>query len=118
MCKQGGENFFWAKTVFIWIGILLHFVKHSRPDIKNVVGKLSKVIDNANQAAFLEMHWVITYVLDTKILELKIKPNEGKNEPHNIVYFSNSDYSGDPDTRRSVSESILFILDVPVSWSS
>ena len=56
------------------------------------------------------------YVLDTKNLGLKIKPNEDKKKPWDIVCFSDSDYASDLDTRKSVSGFILDILGVPVSW--
>ena len=47
-------------------------MKHSHPDIANVVRELSKVLDGANKAAFKEMHGIIKYVLDIRDLGLKI----------------------------------------------
>ena len=35
-----------------------------------------------------------------------------------IVYFSGSNYAGDPVSRKSISGFILYVLDVPVSWQS
>ena len=99
------------------ISMLLYLVKHSRPDIANVARVLSKVMDGANRAAFLEMHHEIKYVLGTKNLGLKIEPKGDKDEPWDIVCFSDSN-AGDPGTKRSVIEFILHILGVPVSWRS
>ena len=71
-------------------------------------------MDGVNKAAFLEMHWVIKYVLDTKNLGLKLEPKENEKEPWDVVCFSDSDHAGDPVTRRSVSCSVLYVLGVPV----
>jgi hypothetical protein len=41
------------------VGILLYLIKYSRPDIANVVRKLSKCMDKATLAAFKEMKCVM-----------------------------------------------------------
>ena len=43
--------------------------------------RLSKVMDGANQAAFLEMHQVIKYLIDTKSIGLKLELKGSKKEP-------------------------------------
>jgi hypothetical protein len=48
------------------VGMLLYLVKHSRPDIANVVRELSKVMDGATPAAIKEMKRVIKFVLDRR----------------------------------------------------
>ena len=35
-----------------------------------------------------------------------------------MVAFSDSDYAGDPDTRRSVSGYVIYLCGVPISWRS
>ena len=100
------------------VGMLLYLVKHSRPDIANCVRELSKVLDGATPEAYKEMMRAIKFVLDTKDLGLKIIPSEGRNLPWVLVCFTDSDYAGDPDTRRSVSGYILFVKGVPVVWRS
>ena len=55
-------------------------------------------------------------MLNTKYFGLKNEPNGDKNKPWDIICFSDSDYTSNPDTRRSVSGFILFILGVPVYW--
>ena len=52
---------------------------------------------------------------------LKIEPtqlNKSSDEPWDLVCYSDSDYAGDPDTRRSVSGYILYVKGVPICWSS
>ena len=56
--------------------------------------------------------------MDTRNLGLRICPTEGRDLPCVLVLFCDSDYAGDPDTRRSVSGYILFVKGVPVAWRS
>ena len=101
------------------VGMLLYLVKYSRPDIANPVRELSKVLDCSTKTAFKELLRMIKYVLDTEDLGLKISPNiQEASKPWELVCYSDSDFAGDPDTRRSVSGYILFVQGVPVSWRS
>ena len=61
------------------IGLLLYPVKHLHPNFANVTRKLSKAINNANSVAYKELLCVVSYVLDTKTLGLKIKPTRNSN---------------------------------------
>ena len=87
--------------------MLLYLVKHSRPDIANPVRELSKVLDCTTPAAMKEMYRVIKYVLDTRGKGLRIETIFGDSGPWDLVCYSDSDYAGDPDSRRSVSSFIL-----------
>ena len=100
-------------------GMLLYLVKYSRPDIANAVRELSKVLDGATPAAFKEMLRIIKYVIDTKDLALKIKPEiGGENEMWRVLAFSDSDYAGDPESRVSVSGWVIYFCGVLVAWQS
>lgn len=78
------------------VGMLLYLVKHSRPDIANVVRELSKVMDGATPAAIKEMKRVIKFVLDTRHYVLKIEPVvNGIDDDWVITVYTNSDYAGD-----------------------
>eukprot|EP00956_Cyclotella_meneghiniana_P000877 scaffold1009_cov67-Cyclotella_meneghiniana.AAC.1 len=65
-----------------------------------------------------EMFRVIKYVLDTRGKGLRIEPTFGDSGPWDLVCYSDSDYAGDPDSRRSVSGFILYLKGVPISWRS
>ena len=69
-----------------------------------------------NPAAYKELLHVIRYVLDTKNLSLKIEPTENFNKSWDLVCFSNSNYAGEPVSRRVISGLILYVLSVLVSW--
>jgi hypothetical protein len=101
------------------VGMLLYLVKHSRPDIANVVRELSKVMDGATPAALKEMKRVMKFVLDTRNFGLKIEPkahNDG--DDWVMVAYTDSDYAGDKDNRISVGGFIIFLLGVPIMWRS
>ena len=61
---------------------------------------------------------VIKYVLDTRNLGLKLCPTGSKEEPWNIVCFTDSDYAGDEQSRRSVSGYIIYVHGMPVQFRS
>jgi hypothetical protein len=56
------------------VGMRLYLVKHSRPDIANSVRELSKSMSGATEAAFKKVKRVIKFVLDTRMLGLKMQP--------------------------------------------
>ena len=102
------------------VGMLLYLIKYSRPDIANVVRELSKCMDKATPAAFKEMKRVMRFVADTKEYGLRIEPDEpSKDKFHwNMVAYTDSDWAGDKEDRRSVSGYVVFLLGVPILWKS
>ena len=97
--------------------MLLYLIKHSRPDLCNAVRELSKCLDGASQAAYKEMLRIIKYVLDSKSKGLKIEPML-EELVWKIILFSDSDWAGDKDNRRSVGGYMLFLNGVLISWRS
>ena len=91
--------------------MLLYLVKHLCPNLANVTKELSKANDGSMPAAFKELLCLIKYVLDVRNLGLK----RNSNKPWEMVRFSNSDYAGDQESRRSISGFILYVLGVLVS---
>ena len=97
--------------------MLLFLIKHSRPDLSNAVRELSKCLDGASEAAYKEMLRVIKYVLDTRDRGLRIEPEPTDTE-WVILLYSDSDWAGDKDNRRSVSGYMIFLNGVLISWKS
>jgi hypothetical protein len=60
------------------VGMVLYLVKHTRPDISNVVRELSKILSWATEAALKELKRVIKFVLDTKTFGLKVEQKMDK----------------------------------------
>jgi hypothetical protein len=101
------------------VGTLLQFVKHSRPDIANAVRNLSKCMDKATEGAFKEMCRVIKFVLDTRDFGLFLFPEALNNDGSwHLTMYSDSDWAGDPENRRSISGYILFLMGCPLVWKS
>jgi hypothetical protein len=102
------------------VGTLLQFVKHSRPDIANAVRELSKCMDSATEGAFKEMLRVIQFVLATRNFGLYFNPTplEKMDDGWDLVMYSDSDWAGDLDNRKSITGFILFVMGCPVVWKS
>ena len=104
------------------VGMLLWIMKCTRPDISNAVRELTKVMDGATEEAMKEMLRVIKFVLDTRNIGLKIEPKLPKDFLKEFMWilemFSDSDWAGDKDNRRSISGFILFLFGVPISYKS
>ena len=99
------------------VGQLLYLIKHSRPDICNGVRQLTKVLDGPTEAAYREMLRVIKHVLDTRLKGLKVSPVL-EALIWKLVLFSDSDWAGDKDDRKSVTGYMLFLNGVLISWKS
>jgi antitoxin component of RelBE/YafQ-DinJ toxin-antitoxin module len=100
------------------VGTLLYLVKHSRPDISNPVRELTKVLDGATLTHWKAMIRVIKYVIDTKILPLKLEHNFSKDNKILVEAYSDSEFAGDRETRASVYGFVIFVCDAPISWKS
>ena len=98
--------------------MLLYLLKHSRPDLSNSVQELSKVMDGATKGHLKAMYRVIKYVIDTKDWRLRMATDKGTNNEWRIKAYSDSDYAGDRDTRRSVSGYIIMVNGCIVAWWS
>ena len=96
--------------------MLVYLIIHSCPDFSNATRELLKANDGANPAALKEVLDVIKYVMNTKNLGLKIECRGNSIEPRDIKCFKDSNYVGDPVSRRSIRRFILYLLGTPVSW--
>jgi hypothetical protein len=98
--------------------MLFYLTKYSRPDISNIVQKLSKCMDSASWGSYQELLRVIKFVDDTKSFGLKVKPRLSDDLEWNLKIFCDCDWAGDPDTRISVTGFVIYLLNVHVCWRS
>jgi hypothetical protein len=56
------------------VGMLQHLIKHSRPDISNLVRDFSKVADGATEAHFKALLHTVKYVIATENLGSLLQP--------------------------------------------
>ena len=97
------------------VGQIMFLIKHSRPDLMSAVRELSKVLGKATRAAYKELLCCAKFVIGTKNKGLRIDPHPVENE-WELVVFSDSDWAGDPDDRKSVGCYIIFLNGVPIAW--
>ena len=102
------------------VGILLWLTK-TRPDICNAVRELTKVNGKATEDAMNEMKRIIKYIIDTKDIGLKFEPKLDETENGilwELLGYSDSDWAGDKDNRKSISGWIIYLLNCPISFKS
>ncbi|XP_016206927.1 uncharacterized protein LOC107647365 [Arachis ipaensis] len=95
------------------IGKLL-YLSNTKPDISYTIGKLSQFLDCATNAHLKAAHQVLRYV--------KGSPSTGlffsaKSDLH-LTGFSDSDWTGCPDSRRSTSVYCFYLGPSLVTWKS
>jgi hypothetical protein len=84
--------------------------------VHNAARELSKVLGRAIILLPMELLRCIKFLIDTKDKGLKIKPK--KEENWKFTVYSDSDWAGDKDTRKSVGSYIIFLNDIPIAWRS
>jgi hypothetical protein len=100
------------------VGILLYLVKHSRPDISNVVRELTKVLDGATNAHWKSLICTIKFVLDTKLYALILSPFTKKDGSLFLQGYSDSEFAGDRENCKSGFGFITFLCGACISWKS
>jgi len=96
----------------------LYLLKHSIPELSNSVRELSKVMDHANRAHQKALYRVLKYVKQTKERRLILEPKRQKDLRWDMKAFSDSDFAGDTETRKSVSGFVIYLCGAPIAWRS
>jgi len=98
------------------VGRLNHIAQATRPDIAFSVAQLSKYLNNPTISHLFAAKRVIKYLFSTRHWCIVYRRDE--NSPLEFIVYSDSDWAGDPDTRRSQSGTLLILAFGPVHWSS
>ncbi|GMF50089.1 unnamed protein product [Phytophthora fragariaefolia] len=96
------------------IGSLMYLECGTRPDISVAVAKLSRFLENPG-----EKHWnagikVVKYLLKTKNIGILYDGAVSSK----LVAYSDADWAGNRDDRRSVSGMMVMMCGAPVVWRS
>jgi hypothetical protein len=75
-------------------------------------------MDSATWGAYNDLLRVIKCVIDTKIFGLKIQPRLYNHFGWDLKVFCDSDWTGDSETRVSVTGFIIYLLSIPICWCS
>ena len=95
------------------VGSLLYAAMGTRPDIAQAVGAVSKYNSCPNEAHLTAVKRILKYLKGTVDLALKFqKTNE------RLYGYSDADWAGDTDDRRSTTGNLFILAGGPVSWLS
>jgi hypothetical protein len=98
------------------VGSLMYAAITFRPDIAHSVNQLAQFCENPGEPHWKGVKRILKYLSSTRRHGLCYS---GQNtNPDTIVAFSDADYAGDVDTRRSTSGFVFILNGAAVTWSS
>lgn len=95
------------------IGSLMFAAVVSRPDIAFAVAVASRFLEKPGKEHWLAVKKILRYIKGTLVYDLLYKGNDTS-----LLGYTDSDYAGCVDTRRSTSGYIFTISNTAVSWMS
>lgn len=98
------------------VGKLNHISQATRPDIAYAVAVLSKYLNNPMISHLYAALRVVKYLYSTR--QLCIRFQRDSHQQLELEAYSDSDWAGDVDTRRSQSGTILLLAGGPIHWMS
>ena len=93
----------------------LRYLTHTRPDILFAVRILSRHMENPTQEHYIGVKRVLRYLKETENYGLLYEKGDLRGE---LIGYSDSDFAGDSNDRKSTSGHIFFLGGMVVSWSS
>jgi len=95
------------------VGALLYLALNTRPDIAYSVGVLARFNSYPNFRACKALLRVLIYLRTTSTLGIKFSGTE-----LNLFAFSDADWAGDLDSRRSTTGYVAYAAGGPIAWQS
>ncbi|RVW15088.1 Retrovirus-related Pol polyprotein from transposon RE1 [Vitis vinifera] len=102
-------------TLYRFLVGALQYLTITRPDIAHVVNSVSQFLHAPTAAHFLAIKCILRYVKGTLHFDLTFRPSTG---PGALVAYSDADWVGCPDTRRSTFGYSIYLGNNLVSWSA
>lgn len=97
------------------IGDLMYLSTISRPDIAFSTSYLSRYLDKPSSNLWNAAKRVLRYLQGTKDMTLQFRKNNNDTE---ITAYSDADWAGDCEDRKSTSGQVIYYRGNLVSWSS
>lgn len=97
------------------VGSLMFLAIVSRPDLAYALNNVSKFLNKHNESHWQAVKRIIKYLSGTLDYGILYEKNEND---MNLVGFSDSDFAGDPETRRSTSGFAFCLASGVVTWAS
>ena len=94
------------------VGSLMYLATCTRPDIAYAVGMLARFSSKPNQSHWTAVKRVLRYLKGTIDIGILYRGDAG------VLGYSDADYAGDADDRKSTSGYLFLIAGGPVSWRS
>ncbi|XP_057990290.1 secreted RxLR effector protein 161-like [Hevea brasiliensis] len=91
----------------------LMYLTATRPDIMHAMSLISRYMENPEELHLLAAKRIFRYL---KGVDFGLLCKKG--EQSDLIGFSNSDYAGDVDDRKSISGYVFMLSSGAVSWSS
>jgi hypothetical protein len=96
------------------VGSLMYAQVCTRPDLAFIVGVLGRYLSNPGMQHWIAVKRVMRYLKRTRDFMLTYR----KSDNLEIIGYSDSDFAGCPDSRRSTSGYIFLLAGGAVSWKS
>lgn len=96
------------------VGSLMYLAVATRPDISYALGVVLRLLDNPSVEHANAVKRIFKYVKGTRTYGILFK----NNFKFNIDSYSDADYAGDIETRRSTSGFVFLINETPICWAS
>ena len=104
------------------VGKALHMMRWSRPETYNAVRDLARHMTAADPGHFAAMLHMMKYCIGTKNRGLVLKPNRKWNGEKDFKFKirgkSDSNYATDPETRKSITGTVVYLEESPVMFKS
>ncbi|KAK9870289.1 hypothetical protein WA026_006376 [Henosepilachna vigintioctopunctata] len=94
------------------VGALLFLSSVSRPDISFAVNLVSRYVNNPGKPHVNAVKRIIRYLSCTKMMSIVYDSNT------ELIGYSDSDFAGDIDTRKSTTGYLFLMNGGPVTWAS
>lgn len=111
--NKGEPNLELLTTYQEMVGALLYLSNCTRPDIAHAVGMLARFMSNPCEDHAKAAKQVLRYVAGSTKMGIEFKPSK-----KGITGYSDADYAGDPDKRKSTSGNVFILNQGAISWSS
>ena len=95
------------------VGALIYLAINTRPDISYAVGVLARFNSNPIYRACKALLRLLMYLRSTPNIGLKFYGND-----LNLFGFSDADWAGDLDSRRSTTGYVVYAAGGPIAWQS
>ena len=96
------------------VGSLIYAAMATRPDIAQAVGTVSKFNSKPSEAHFTAVKRIFRYLRGTSDLTLRYQ----RQEDGSLVGYSDADWAGDCDDRRSTTGNVFLMAGGAISWLS